>query len=568
MDLSTTFPVVFGLLGVGPQEIWLIVEDFLDALCKPVGDEIPWQPANRSDSSTEALLRRVAALAGHPVRAIDWGVRQVLRHALTDMRTAEVTARLIAENSIEASTRTEALLAVIASAGPLPSTAIAILRDTLTATAHVKDQILRDIAQLAAAQMGIALQPRGRRPLRLSYSLATPPVPSHHVPDTDDDGVQILDPTNPRSSLGTYDDLLEGPISDLSGIGDATLIRQAELLGKQAAERDPWTCGGIKAHAERIKHSGWLHSYRPWPLMVGRRGAAAIVAELADARSLPDPAPLTISERLGLIDPPLDLAEPEALPASVSRPARRSRFAGQRGTWTADTAEAAQIYEETRSNEEIILGEWADWTELSWDQARERRVSVAHRLGLTTTSTMPEITAAPQPGDLRRLEKLMNLDLFRSSTAYRISASGVVSSTSPSDLPLVVGGQEWWSETSVHQWLALAPELGRHLGWNLSDEGRFEWRDDTGERMAWSRWWIQCLDTHQPPHFHDDAGEGWQVLVTHAGWSQISAVLGALEVSAVVARAGTRNADWEQIARDTRKLASPQDSITGPPLTN
>ncbi len=71
----------------------------------------------------------------------------------------------------------------------------------------------------------------------------------------------------------------------------------------------------------------------------------------------------------------------------------------------------------------------------------------------------------------------------------------------------------------------------------MSDSGLFLWVDDTGEEMARSRWWTQGLTTHQPPHFEDDAAEGWQVLLAPKAWEVLTERFGTFERWSVVARA-------------------------------
>ena len=546
-------PDIFPIIGISPSKAWQIISDFMGALCHPISDGSAWVPPERHESGTKALLRHVSTLTDHPVRTIDWGARNVLRRALSDPRSANEAARVIADRCVVSRAAAEAVLGAVSAARKVPSTAVSILQDAVAASAATPDQIVRDISGMAAETLGLPHEPPRRRPLSLSYSLAAPPVPPHASPTFDDEGVAVLDPTSPRASLGTYDTLLEDWVSELSGIDDAVLIRQADRLGRELSKHDPWTRGGVQAHAQRLRQQGWLHAYRHWALMTGRRGTAAVLADLVDARLIPDPAPSTISASLFLIDPALDLAEPEAIPASVPRLARRNRFSGESRAWTGDTAAATRLYGEVKAGEEVVIGEWSDWTELSWTQATERRVRLVHQPSLAAIGRT--INTNPPPYALRSLEKEMNLDRFYTATAYRAYAATASRPTESRRLSLVVGGQSWWAEARTDQWLALNPDLGRQLRWILSDDGLFEWHDETGRQMARSCWWIQCLDSHQPPHFDDDAGEGWQVLVTLSGWRQLSEALGALELSTVVVRAGSRKSQWEEEAFSTSKVS-------------
>jgi len=547
------FSGILPIIGVSPSEAWQVISGFMGALCHPIGDGSTWAPPERNESGIKALLRHVSTLADHPVRTIDWGVRNILRRALTDPRSTSEAARVIADRSTVSRAAAEAVLGAVSAARRVPSNAASILQDAVAACAATPDQIVRDVAGMAAEALDLPHEPPRRRPLSLSYSLAAPPVPPHAGPVFDDEGIAVLDPTSPRASLGTYDMLLEDWVSELSGIDDAVLIRQADRLGRELTNHDPWTRGGVKAHAQRLRQQGWLHHYRHWALMTGRRGTAAVLADLVDARLIPDPAPSTISASLFLIDPVLDLAEPEAIPASVPRPARRYRFGGEPGTWTGDTAEAARLYAETEAEDEVVIGEWSDWTELSWTQATERRVRLVHQPSPAAIGRT--IGTYPPPYALHSLEKEMNLGRFYTATAYGAYAAAASRPVRPRRLPLVAGGQSRWAEARTDQWLALNPDLGNHLGWVLSDSGLFEWHDHTGQQMARSRWWIQCLDSHQPPHFNDDAGEGWQVLVTPSGWRQLSEAIGSLELSTVVARAASRKAQWDEVAFNTSKIS-------------
>jgi hypothetical protein len=527
-------PSVIRIIGLDAVTAWPAINDYLTVLCQSRGDS-EWEPTERSESGTLALLRHTIGYAGHPVRTLEWGARNVLRSALTNPETASDAALVIAGTLGQDAAADEVLWSVVrASAADCPIDLRETLRDPVRAAAHSEDQIVRDLGLRAAEALGVELDVRAKRPLPLSFSLAVPPLPPRSAPVLDDEGVAVLDPLNPRSHLSTYDMLLEGPVARLSGLEPATLIRQAGRLADRYAESARWTRGGVKAHARRIKSTGWLQSYRPWALMVGRRGASTVLAQLTDARRLPNPKPLTLSEGLEMVDFELEYAEPEALPTGVPRPARRDRFGADTGDWVGDTADAARVYASTQAPE-LVAGEWMNWTEYSWNLGRERRVSaIRFPTGELLGASSQEAVA--RAGALHDLEKAMSLNAFETAGGYR---RYVASDPEPDDthLSLVVGGLAWWAELRWGAWLAFNPEIALALGWRLSDSGLFRWVDDTGEEMARSRWWTQGLTTHQPPHFEDDAAEGWQVLLASKGWQVLTERFGAFERWSVVARA-------------------------------
>jgi hypothetical protein len=79
------------------------------------------------------------------------------------------------------------------------------------------------------------------------------------------------------------------------------------------------------------------------------------------------------------------------------------------------------------------------------------------------------------------------------------------------------------------QWLALNPEVGRALGWRLSQEGLFRWVDTAKETMVETLWWRDGTTEHQPPHFDDDVGEGWVVLASVGGRRALEERFGTLQ---------------------------------------
>jgi len=541
-DLHSILPII----GLDACESWKVFDPYLDVLCRPMGGAANFDPPPSGDSGARSLMRVVASFAGHPVRTLEWGARNVMRRALQHPDTADDAVMVISAACTASASSAEAMLGAAASAAPLPEQVSNLLAAPVREAERVHDQIVRDVAQYAAERLGVPYERSVRRPLPLTYSLTVPPIPSRSDPIIDDEGVAVLDPTNPRAVLGTYDTLLDDRLSRLSELGENVLIRQAARFAFETAEHDEWTIGGVGHHAARLKKSGWLHGYRPWALMAGRRGAAAVLADLVDARVMPDPTPVTVSIRLGLLDPALDLAEPEAKPAWVSRPARRGRFGASVDHWIGDTLDAARIYANTNPRERV-LGQWADWTEFSWERASERRISVVDRVRSPVLGDSARVFEIQQ-GALRATEGLMHLGAFDSAAEYYAAAAQLARDDPPelSEVSAIVGGREWWAEARTGTWLALDPLLGVALGWKLDPDGLFRWTDDSDSPMAWSRWWIQCLDTHQPPHFDDDAGEGWQVLTSEAGWAAIFQSLGPLELRLAVARSGKRrDMGWE-----------------------
>lgn len=89
-------------------------------------------------------------------------------------------------------------------------------------------------------------------------------------------------------------------------------------------------------------------------------------------------------------------------------------------------------------------------------------------------------------------------------------------------------------------WLALNPDLGHRLGWQLLPAGLFRWVDRTGALMAETQWWTDGLLDQSPPHFDDEVGEGWFVLVTQTALDQIRGILGNLTLTTLVERSSYR----------------------------
>ncbi len=70
--------------------------------------------------------------------------------------------------------------------------------------------------------------------------------------------------------------------------------------------------------------------------------------------------------------------------------------------------------------------------------------------------------------------------------------------------------------------LALNPQIGFALNWEVADEGLFRWVDSAGKVMTESVWWQDGnLFVNDHSGLDEAAYQGWLVLVSPEGWSQL-----------------------------------------------
>jgi hypothetical protein len=90
---------------------------------------------------------------------------------------------------------------------------------------------------------------------------------------------------------------------------------------------------------------------------------------------------------------------------------------------------------------------------------------------------------------------------------------------------LIVRNHDFEQYNLQSNWLAINPELARFFNWipNLEEEKLFSWKDINNNLMAESIYW-RSGNIHMNPRKDSEAGEGWFVIISDLGLSQIKNV--------------------------------------------
>ncbi len=484
------------LLGGGElvAATWSDVRALLDVYA-PVGSAIPATAPEPSSSATAALLRWAGGHLGHPVRAIDFGARAVLQIA-ADAYPAEAHT-VIAEAIGEGGWRAEAALLALATASPAPTNLSSDLQEAIGRACADLDGIIRSIAVRLAAEHRVDPLTPPARPLPEAYRLALPELPARSVAPRDRRGVPHIDVHDPQQIVAPFDLPIEW-IARMAGLDEAAVIHRAATFARAADE--PWTAGGHRAQAARLRRRGELQTYRPWAYMAGRRALAAVLGELVDASQIAFATPYPAYE-LGLVDEitvhiaisPLDSSTP--LPWRPEDASVYDAF-----EWCTETSDAAAAYADGTQSSPYILAELGQWMSLAWGTPTERRTIQAHHLH--TSSLAPAL-----PNWESTYECAMwypRLDL------------------SWSNRELVVHGQDLASDGRWQEWIAMHPIAAEHLGWQPGSERDFEWVGSDGQWRARTVLRVRGQLGQRPP-MQTYVAHVWQVEVSGVAEAELIA---------------------------------------------
>src|SRR3989339_316313 len=73
----------------------------------------------------------------------------------------------------------------------------------------------------------------------------------------------------------------------------------------------------------------------------------------------------------------------------------------------------------------------------------------------------------------------------------------------------------------VAGWIAFNPAIARYLGWKPNTTEMFAWEDETGNLMAFSRYWRDGNIEMSIPKHDNEVGEGWYTLISENALAQL-----------------------------------------------
>lgn len=457
------------------------------------------------DGSAGALAAMVGDFLGHPAKALEEGARRVLIRLLT-CGLPEVASRTAVFAALEDAVErggwpAESALAVLLLSAPddAPATLIAAVERATAA----EDQILRDLARRICVRWGrIPITP-AKRDLSPLYGLQLPPLPIHQPPELDAEGVPFIDLGDPQQVVAPFNNLLEA-LAEVAELPESAIMYRASQLAL-AGTGDPWTDGGHRAMADRLKRRGQRHTYRPWAYLVGRRAAGRVLADLTDAGLVDGVYP---AFRFELLAPDLLMFEPRPLHDSVPRPWRPASVSSYdtRG-WCEEARDALEHYRVSLTSEpDFVLAEASDWASLEWGLPREERKVDPIQLRGFNSAGLPVRAAAVEEG----------------GSAYWYP--------SMADLTwrhgeLIVRGFEMLNNAPFLRWIAFHPGAAEALDWEPIAGQRFAWRGSDGDWRARTDYLVRGLLSHDPPA-HSYVAEVWRVVLSRRGREEVEGMFG------------------------------------------
>jgi hypothetical protein len=249
--------------------------------------------------------------------------------------------------------------------------------------------------------------------------------------------------------------------------------------------------------------------------MVGRRGCAQVLAELIDARVLPNGVHSLFVDLM--IDEATNWMSPQPLDETTPMPWRDPHHKDYPSEdWCSESTEAAESYA-SEFSENYVLAEKSTWRWLAWGVPEEDRwIRTRHGEQATSPLIAPAATSTWE----------LTVDIGSRYPALR-------------DLgwphhELVVQGRGLYSDAERLEWLALHPAVAEELGWAPGDR-QFEWVGADGSSRARTVLRVRGQLSHTPP---SDAicAEVWQVVLSQKGWAELMARFSGLRRTVFVRR--------------------------------
>jgi hypothetical protein len=335
-----------------------------------------------------------------------------------------------------------------------------------------------------------------------------PPIYSLHLPETQMPDRSLHGSDIPRGEpLPDTEDSVDLSrlfhdafrlIEGWSGIPFANLARRFAQIMHRIAPPDTWSAAAERKLTSHLEAIGLKVSVRRPRSLVSHQAFGVLLAEMCDAGVFEWPVDIFDSNLL-LTDPYIDTRDPDPKPDWLDVPSGKALGAYPREDWLRDVGDALPTLRKLPDGR-IVLAEWTQAVSLDSDREEESRVSIMAHPQMTLGEGTPNLYRLWRDSDYIGREYPM---LFR-QRGRPVAA--------------VAGGPMF----SDADFLALNPQIGFALNWEVADEGLFRWVDSAGKVMTESVWWQDGnLFVNDHSGLDEAAYQGWLVLVSPEGWSQL-----------------------------------------------
>ncbi len=503
--LADALPLFVANISI--NEVWAEIEDHVLALFADL--DLPAEPdltvVPATDSTEAALVELLGDHVTHPALAVASAARRCLGRLLLrgDAATRELARRMLGggEECVEPALQVLDALSLRDAEAALP------FRDLVVPLVGSRNFLVAQTARAIAERLGWPC------PLVPTIITGVPPIYELALSDRP----ALLGATDPAEVLAPFTEILDA-FADAVGVSAANLRARAVSLMSDLAPPETWSPEAEERVRSEVHAAGLDLLYRGPRLRVARRavnhvGGELLQSGLAARGNLP-----CLSRILRWHDPAMVLAEPSFRPTVIpGLPARQAGRTEER--WADDINSGLGVFAAALPDGRVVLAEDTTIRELAWEQPAEIRQS------LVVASRKSVIRA----DDDWSFPLLYNCLIAEYPT---VGATGGNFSSVPLALQCCAHG----FDSPGAWWLALNPLVARELGWSIDPEGRFRWRDGSGEVMAESIWWVDGPVTLSPPRHGDEVGEGWLVVATPKGWDMIRGWYGQISRHARLTR--------------------------------
>jgi hypothetical protein len=533
-NLDAILPLLVDEIPV--KEIWSEVESYVTALFEGIdlGSDEPEDFGAETPLNDSVAQAFADLLVGH----IDHAATLVAQSA------QRACAKLISTGNVEAQRAVQALLMrkdgnkehalfLLEALAMRDTDSVAFSRIEISALTCSPDFAVRRSVMRISKRLGWDLPRTDAATVKLPpiYELVLPPPRPDYLSRAELRAELVLpDTRNARELLLPFDIQFDA-LAQISGIPRPNIYHRAVQMMEELVPREHWSAQGERQLRAVLNSAGLKFSFRRPRAALARRALFHMVAELLDARRISSEHVTEIAALLTFDDPLLLFIEPVQRPREVAPIPTGERERNEQ--WIERIEEVRQVLKYRLENGWKVIAERTTLKKLDWGGPTETRCSV-----LCSSDAAPldaEILTKVSPSQIRAYWDIKVED----------DAAG----------SLVIQNNAIMYDTLGANWIGLNPELARNLGWKPGTEGLLSWKDRSSKILAKTIWWTDGAIQHFPPHFDEEIGEGWLVVVSPEAWEAVTRRFGIFSRVVSVERMFTADRGDEQ--KKTLKYLEP-----------
>ena len=378
--------------------------------------------------------------------------------------------------------------------------------------AHHPSQVIRDLAADSS--------PKAYRALSPMYDLALPP--------------SIATPLESEPPFLAPHERQYEMVADGLDLNLDSMLAVAARYASQAAATLP----KHEAVLESLSSSGARFRFPSSKIASSRAAFGRVLADLADARLLDD-APPWVRRLLRTVDVELLSQVPRPRPSVIPDPPEAG-VDKRTVQWRAELESRLEAYiRAATQRNRMLIGARGRLTVLNWGHLEEE-----FECGTTVGTTRPANG---------------RLFMLRSSLLLRDLVAEAPRKSPDAGDPLIVANEGSTFLQSSADWLSFRPEFAATLEWTPDSTRPGRWHTASGELAVETIWWVDGWWGHAGRSFDNTVADGYAVIATMQGFSEILDAFGAPTRHFELERRGQRDGvDLEPVsATESRPVELP-----------